>query len=235
MKMPYAAPQPLDCATIRACDERAIRQLGIPGLILMENAARGAAEVIHREWRTRSAGEVIILCGPGNNGGDGFAIARQLAAAGVEVCVVLAEPAEKLRGDAAVNFEILRNLGLRILHGHSEAIRTAHAPELNSAAVLVDALLGTGARGAPSDAIAYWVARANQAERPLKVAVDIPTGLDGDLGIPASPCFRADVTVTFLAEKVGFREKSAQSVLGRVEIVGLGVPLKNLLGGGNPA
>lgn len=235
MMMPHAAPPPLGCATIRACDARAIHELGIPGLILMENAARGAAEVIYREWRTRSAGEVIILCGPGNNGGDGFAIARQLAAAGVEVRIVLAEPAEKLRGDAAVNFEILRNLGLPILDGRSEAVRVALVPELNSAAVLADALLGTGSRGAPSDAIAYWVTRANQAEHPLKVAVDIPTGLDGDLGVPASPCFQADVTITFLAEKIGFREKSAQRVLGRVEVVGLGVPLKNLLDDKHPA
>lgn len=235
MTLPYTPPPPLDCAAIRACDARAIDELGIPGLILMENAARGAAEVIHREWSACPAGGVMILCGPGNNGGDGFAIARHLAAAGVEVCVILAESAEKSCGDAAVNLQIIRNLGLRILDGRADTVRTALASELESAAVIVDALLGTGSRGAPAGPIGYWVARANEATRPRKVAVDIPTGLDGDQGIPASPCFRADVTVTFVAEKAGFREKSARSVLGQIEIIGLGVPLKNLLDGAKSA
>lgn len=235
MTMPDRTPQArLACATIRAIDARAIEVLGVPGLILMENAARGAAEVIQQEVATRlidtSSAPIVVLCGPGNNGGDGFAIARHLAATDREVFIVLACRADAIRGDARVNFEIARRIGLPIIGAFETEGMLRTAAMLAKASVIIDALLGTGSRGAPTSVIGELVRAANTARGPLKVAVDIPTGLDGDSGKPETPCFRADLTVTFVAEKTSFGESAARDVLGRVVVVGLGVPLKNLLG-----
>ncbi|MBL8877922.1 MAG: NAD(P)H-hydrate epimerase [Phycisphaerales bacterium] len=236
---PGSSSSPLNCATIRAVDVRAIEVLGVPGLILMENAASGAADVILAELaarpRDRRSRTVVVLCGAGNNGGDGFAIARHLATAGCESAIVLAAPAEKIGGDARVNYEIATRLGLLTIGGHEAgAIERVNELLLN-ADVVVDALLGTGSRGAPTGTIAELVRAANSINGPLKVAIDIPTGLNGDSGRIETPCFCADLTITFVAEKIGFAAAGASRVLGRVVVVGLGVPLKNLLGDEKPA
>lgn len=235
MSLPYSPPAPLDCAAIRAVDARAITVLGVPGLILMENAARGAAEAIHNELLRHTPGDVVVLCGPGNNGGDGFAIARHLAAAGYAASIILAAPPDTIRGDAAANLRMAEQIGIPAVAAYDDRHWDEVAKRMRGAAVVVDALLGTGSRGAPTGAIARLIDIANDVSNAVKVAVDIPTGMNGDSGEASSPCFRADVTVTFVAEKIGFRSESARRVLGRVVVVGLGVPLKNLLGDSNSA
>src|SRR5437762_4226923 len=161
---------------VREIDRRAIEEFGVPGVVLMENAGRGAAEVL---LSLGANGPVVICCGKGNNGGDGFVIARHLDNRGVGVRVLLFARPEELTGDAAVNFRIIERAGLPILIQPDLA---ALAGELAPAAWVVDALFGTGLSGAlrpPFDAI---IAAINASGRPV-LAVDIPSGLDCDTGL----------------------------------------------------
>jgi NAD(P)H-hydrate epimerase len=211
----------LSVAQVRGFDRWAIETLGLPGLVLMENAARGVAEFIGREIAARGATKVVILCGPGNNGGDGFAAARLLLNNGVVATCILAGGREKLTADAATNLHVAERLHIPVV----DAAGTEAAALLSTADVIVDALLGTGASGPPRGVLAELVRAANAVPRALRVAVDVPTGLDADSGVLHDPCFRADATVTFVAEKTGFATSGAQEVLGRVVVVDIGVPL----------
>jgi NAD(P)H-hydrate epimerase len=203
----------------RALDRRAIEEFGVPGVVLMENAGRGAAEVL---LALGVHGPVAICCGKGNNGGDGFGIARHLHNKRVRVGVHLFGRPEDLTGDAAINQRIVARLSLPL------AIHPEPAPdiarlrrELAMAEWVVDALFGTGLTGpvrAPFDAV---IAAINEA--PGKVlAVDIPSGLDCDTGTPLGPTVRATHTVTFVAQKKGFANPAARPWLGQVHVADIG-------------
>lgn len=224
--IPWRAGEPLTCQQMRELDVLAIEHLGIPGLILMENAARGVTEVVYGLLPDPARARVVVLCGPGNNGGDGLTVARQLLGADVSAVAVLAVESRRLAGDAAANLAIYQRIEGNLLDASTDAGLGRAEECLRSADVVVDALLGTGARGEPEGRIADLVRLANDAPRARRVAIDIPTGLDGDTGNASDPCFQADVTVTFVAEKLGFRESSAARVLGRVVIVDIGIPPK---------
>ncbi|RMF78155.1 MAG: NAD(P)H-hydrate epimerase [Planctomycetota bacterium] len=224
MSIPYTPGEALTCRQIRELDVLAIEHIGIPGLILMENAARSAAEFIYAALLDPRRAEVLLLCGPGNNGGDGLVIARHLHNAGVAVTVALAAPRERYAGDAQVNLAIYERLEAPLVRAHDEQGVGEIRPIAQRADVIVDALLGTGSRGAPREAMAELVSIANAAVRARRVAIDIPTGLNADSGEPSAPCFRADATVTFVAPKIGFAQPAAQEVLGRVVVVDIGIP-----------
>lgn len=228
----------MTCDQIRQVDAAAIEKYGMPGMILMENAARGAAEVIDR---IAPPGRIVILCGKGNNGGDGYAIARHLELADREVRIVAVAPAERLSGDAKTNAIITSHAGIAITVAgdRPETAASEHtiAGELLPAATVVDALLGTGAGGAPRGLFADLVRAANQSSA-LRIAIDIPTGLDGDSGQAADPTFRADHTLTFVAEKVGFKQADSEAFVGTVHVIDIGVPrklLESLPTSGNPS
>jgi NAD(P)H-hydrate epimerase len=231
MGIPYPEGPPLTCQQIRALDMLAIEQVGIPGVVLMENAGRGIAEFIYGTLRDPAATHhVLILCGPGNNGGDGFVVARHLHNAGVHVDVVLTASPEKSRGDAATNLRILGQMGFRLLRGDQPADLGAIRRASGEADVIVDALLGTGSTGSPRGAMAALIELANAAPRARRIAIDIPSGLDADRGDVREPCFRADVTVTMVAPKVGFDVPAARRVVGEVVVVGIGAPREVLPG-----
>ncbi len=224
MPLPDPPAAPLTCAQVRDIDVLAIEHLGIPGLVLMENAGRRVAEVAYDALPEPAAAGVLILCGPGNNAGDGFVAARHLSNAGVDVTLVLATPRDRLRGDAALNFRILERAAPRCIDattpaGLEEACRAAAAADL-----ILDALLGTGSSGPPRPPMDALIEAANAAPRARRIAVDIPSGLDADSGRVAACCFRADATVTFVAPKVGFSTDAARAVVGRVVVADLGVP-----------
>jgi NAD(P)H-hydrate epimerase len=168
--------------------------------------------------------KALILCGKGNNGGDGFVMARHLGISGVSVQIaLLASPAD-LTGDAKVNFEIARRLDLPIadLAGSVDLDRSLDKLALG-ADWIVDAMLGTGAFGEPREpyrAAIEWVNR--QSAR--KLAVDIPSGLDCDTGKPSAATIRADATCTFHAPKVGFLQPTAAEFLGDLHVVSIGIP-----------
>ncbi len=224
MGIPFSPGEPLTCRQIRELDILAIEHVGIPGVVLMENAARGAAEFIYAALVNPARNRVLVLCGPGNNGGDGFAAARHLRNAGVPVTVVTATPRDRARGDAAINLGIYERLGGPLVDASlPDGLETARR-EAAEAEIIVDALLGTGSRGAPRDTIAELIRIANAAPRARRIAIDVPSGLDADTGQPADPCFIADATVTFVASKVGFETESARPFVGRVEVLDIGVP-----------
>ncbi len=208
---------------VRGIDRYAVETLGMAGLVLMENAGRGAADAIG-EMLGGSVGEkrIAIVAGGGNNGGDGFVVARRLAMRGAKVVTFQLAPAAKLTADAAANLTVLRNLGQDIRQLGAEDLPDL-GERLREFDVVVDAVGGTGVRGALRGAMAGAVQAINAAGRPT-VAIDIPTGLDCDTGMADGPAVRAAMTVTFVARKVGFDSPGADEFTGRVVVADIGIP-----------
>ncbi|MFN7812699.1 MAG: NAD(P)H-hydrate epimerase [Planctomycetia bacterium] len=214
-------------AEVRDVDRRAIEEFGLPGIVLMENAGRNAAALLH-DLAPRAA--IAIVCGRGNNGGDGFVMARHLERAGHAVRLLLACDPATLAGDAATNHRVAvaARIPLTVL---AAATETAWAESLAAADWVVDALHGTGAagpaRGPTATAIAA-VSGVRAAGVARVFAVDLPSGLDCDTGRPLGPCVRADVTGTFVARKIGFDAPGADEFTGAVHVLDIGVPLRLL-------
>lgn len=209
---------------VRAVDEIAINEYGIPGVVLMENAGFGAAAIIDQ---LAPKGSIEILCGGGNNAGDGYVIARHLQLLGRKVCITCAVPVSKLCGDAHTNAMIAARSAIRMRLFDPQA-SPAQIPKIDpQASAVVDALLGTGARGPLRAPYRELVQMAN-SHPGQRLAIDIPTGLDCDTGEASAPTFQADHTVTFVAEKVGFKKNNADGYTGVVHVVGIGVPDKLL-------
>jgi len=206
----------------RLIDRRAMDEYGIPGLVLMENAGRGVADVLES---LGIAGPVAICCGKGNNAGDGFVVARHLDLRGYAVRVLVwADPAE-LAGDAGVNFQILAKSGVPILFFGPQHQPERLEAELAGAAWIVDALLGTGARGEPRPPLDAVIDQLNAAAAPI-LAIDLPSGLDCDTGQAARHTIRAAHTCTFVAPKRGFGVLGAAEYTGQVQLVDIGAPRK---------
>jgi NAD(P)H-hydrate epimerase len=213
---------------MRRLDARAIEVLGIPGATLMENAGRGAAEALLRalpEWGLRARGlRVAVVCGKGGNGGDGFVVARRLKRAGARPSVHLAFAADALSGDAVTKYQEMRRAGVAASLV-TEAGSVASA--LQQTDVVVDALLGTGARGAPAAPVGALIDAINASGRPV-VALDIPSGLPADGEPPAGSVVRARSTTTFAAPKLGLVIGPGVDLAGRIEVVDIGVPAAEL-------
>lgn len=211
----------LSRAAIRAVDERAIRELGIPGVVLMENAGRGAAEVLI----ARAPRRVVCLCGPGNNGGDAYVVARHVANEGIGVRLVHLQAHERARGDAAVMREITRRMGIEACDASG-----VHEPDpaatLAGADWIVDGMLGTGFEGAVREPLATWIRAANSARAggASILALDLPSGLDCDTGEASEPTVVADRTVTFAALKPGLVAPAARGFVGDLSVASIGVP-----------
>jgi len=206
---------------VRSIDRMAIEELGMPGVVLMENAGRGCAELL---LKTGVIGPVCICCGKGNNGGDGFVIARHLENHGISTDVLLFTDPDELTGDAAVNYGILERSRASI---HVLLSVGTNPNRLNDllmkAEWIVDALLGTGTTGEVRDPFATAIDSINQAGKSV-LAVDIPSGLDCDTGETLGHCVRATMTATFVARKPGFQNAAAGPFLGQVHVVDIGVP-----------
>ncbi|HTD26054.1 MAG TPA: NAD(P)H-hydrate epimerase, partial [Candidatus Elarobacter sp.] len=204
---------------MRRLDRRAITELGIPGATLMENAGRGAAArivaLLGRLKATRRGARVAVVCGKGGNGGDGFVVARWLKRSGVRPDVLLAFPEGEIGGDAGGKLRELRRSGVR-----SRLVEDAHAAveALARADVIVDALLGTGSRGAPEGRVARLIEPINASGRPV-AALDVPSGVSADGDPPAGPAIRATLTLTFGGFKRGLVCGPGAALAGRVEVV----------------
>jgi NAD(P)H-hydrate epimerase len=202
----------------RQLDRRAVEEFDMTSAMLMENAGRGVADVL---CRLGIAGPVIICCGAGNNGGDGFVIARHLDLRGHAVQVLLLADPARLTGDAALNYGVLEKCGVPIKQIEAGNI----AAELKGAAWIVDALLGTGARGEPRPPIDSLIDQINASAVPI-LAVDLPSGLDCDTGQAAQHTIRAAHTCTFVAHKPGFLAPGAEQYTGQVHVLDIGAPRK---------
>jgi ADP-dependent NAD(P)H-hydrate dehydratase / NAD(P)H-hydrate epimerase len=215
----------LDSKGMRAADSAAIAG-GIPSSRLMENAARGLAARLAAFYP--NSGRVTVVCGPGNNGGDGLAAARLLAGRGLSVSVFTLGDPEKYRGDAAENAGRARAAGLELVSLASRRTRKPLPKALRDADVVVDALFGTGLTRALSGSAARAVAAINRAERPV-VAADIPSGLSADTGETIGPAVRASLTTAFAALKHAHVFWPARGFCGRVTVEDIGIPRRILL------
>ena len=205
------AERVLSVAEARAIDRDAVARLGMPTLLLMENASRAVAAAA-RELGDR----FVILAGPGNNGGDGLAAARHL---GVSRCTIhlLAEPDPTRSPDAALQTRILRAAGVPIVAGHLPD------PAAHRSAVWIDALFGTGLDRELTGLPRAWVEAFDRAGGP-RLCVDIPSGLHGDTGAVLGAACHGDVTVTFVGRKQGMLTPNGSAHCGRIVVAGLGLP-----------
>lgn len=213
----------LTVRAMREADRRAIEDYGIPGVVLMENAGRGAAAEALDMLSDSSEPHVLVLAGRGNNGGDGHVIARHLRNAGVEVSVRVAAKFADITGDARTNLDIIRKMQLDVREIELPDGGGRLAAELDSCALVVDALLGTGTHGEIRNPLRTVIELINAAERPV-LAVDIPSGMNGDTGEALGPCVVADRTATFAAAKVGMLEPAAERFVGEIIVVDIGMP-----------
>jgi len=204
----------LTAAQMREADRRCIEDIGIPGVVLM-NTAGGAvfAEV--------NNGPITVVCGKGNNGGDGYVVARMALEAEMDVDVVVLADPDEIQGDALIFLAAYLNLGGRVRFTNDPKAVATLLDELADRAVLVDAMLGTGVKGALREPFKTAVQRWPDVHT---IAVDIPSGLDADTGEPGDGAICADVTVTFQCAKAGFRERVAAPYLGRLVIADIGIP-----------
>lgn len=221
-------PRALTRAEVREVDRRAIELHGVPGVVLMENAGRGLTEVVDRELRAlgaRPGAEVPIVCGRGNNGGDGFVLARHLALLGWRPRVVYAGrlAVADRGGDAGVNLSILERAGEPLVEAVDGPALAAALRAWPDAVLVVDALFGTGLADDLREPGLGLVRALEQDPRP-KLAVDVPSGLDCDRGVALGAAVRAARTVTFVGEKVGFAAAGARAFTGEVEVVSIGCP-----------
>jgi hydroxyethylthiazole kinase-like uncharacterized protein yjeF len=215
----------LSRAQMRAFDAYAIGQSSVPGLLLMENAGRGATDVLVRELYSGNArgARPVVVCGSGNNGGDGLVIARHLLVRGASPTVFFAGDADKMAHDARANFEAWRGIGGEIQWLPPGAPLSTLDHALASDEIVVDALFGTGL----DRPIEGWLANVVQAinvSRGPRFAVDLPSGLDADTGAALGVAVEAAVTATFAHYKLGLLTPSGASLAGRVHVVDIGVP-----------
>ncbi|MFQ5415005.1 MAG: NAD(P)H-hydrate epimerase [Phycisphaerae bacterium] len=207
---------------VRRVDRLAMERYGLCGLVLMENAGRNCAAVIERLYGP--CGRAVMLCGPGNNGGDGCVIARHLHNAGWCVSLLMTGEKARMSPDTRTNFEIVERMGVTRWIAPDRDAQARIMASLTGDDVVVDALLGTGFRGEVREPTAGLIRAACAARTRASVAVDVPSGLDCDTGAAGGATFRADVTVTFVAMKTGLRAPSARRYVGRIEVVDIGAP-----------
>ena len=216
--------RPLTRAQIRSVDQLAIEQLAIPGQILMENAGKNAAARIVSLLPPDAS--VAIIAGSGNNAGDGYAIARHLAVAGIQSSIYATTPPARLTGDALIHADIAQRLLIPVHLISSPSQLESASRDWHGSAILVDALLGTGFLGPLRPQMLATIKRINTIGSPgvRVVAIDLPSGLDADSGQPSPDAVRADLTITFVARKVGFDSPHALAFTGEIVVEPIGIP-----------
>jgi hydroxyethylthiazole kinase-like uncharacterized protein yjeF len=213
----------LNSAQMREADRRTIDDIGIPSLVLIENAGRqavAAMEAMHSDLLER---QVAVLCGRGNNGGDGFVVARTLAQRGVDVSVFLIGRVADVRGDARTNLEILGRLGLTVVEVADSQAWELHFSEVSDCTLIVDAIFGTGLNAPVSGLIESVVADVNASGIPV-VAIDLPSGLSADSAEPIGPSIEAGLTVTLAAPKLPLVLPPGETRAGDIVIADIGIP-----------
>jgi NAD(P)H-hydrate epimerase len=221
----YNSMQTLSGQQSRSVDQLAIAEFGMSRLFLMENAGRGVADLMERLGLKRTS-RIVICCGKGNNGGDGFVLARHLLVRNYQPTVLLfADPAE-LTGDALTNYRILQSLKFPV-HLSCDDTLTECFAQLSGDDWIVDALLGTGATGNPRPPMDDIIRRMNQVRQQSScrmLAIDLPSGWDADIGQISAPTIHATETATFFSMKNGFDCPAAKEYLGAVHVLDIGIP-----------
>src|SRR5687767_3939273 len=214
----------LNTQQMREADRRTIDDVGIPAIVLMENAGRQAVAAMEAAFEDLAASHVAVLCGRGKNGGDGFVVARTLIQRGVETSVFLIGSVSEVQGDARVNIEVLGRIGLTVVEITSAQDWELHFSEISECDVLVDAMLGTGFHGGLTGLLQTVVADVNALGVPV-VAIDLPTGLSADSAELDGEAIEASMTVTLAAPKIPLIFPPADTHAGDLVIADIGIPL----------
>jgi NAD(P)H-hydrate epimerase len=213
----------LNTAQMREADRQSIEDLGIPSLVLMENAGRQVVAAIEASFEDRLSGRVAVLCGRGNNGGDGFVIARTLLQRGIEASVFVIGAIAEIRGDARVNLEILGRLGVTAVEINDSQSWELHSSEIARCSLIVDAIVGTGFTSRLGGLLETVVADVNAFGIPV-VSVDLPSGMSADSPRPPGDCIDASMTVTLAALKLPLVLPPGEDLSGDVVIADIGIP-----------
>ena len=203
---------------MREMDRCAIEDFGIPGIVLMERASLEVFNVCHKYLSENNGKNAVVVCGTGNNGGDGFAVARMLYMKGYSVSVVIGGDSGKIKGDALINYDIVKKLNINIItekEKWEKAIIHSH--------IVVDAIFGTGFSGSPREPYAGIIDFINKNAKYV-VSVDVPSGADCDKGVISGSCIKAHETVTFVMEKVGMVFYPVKEYCGKITIGDIGMP-----------
>jgi len=213
----------VDSATMRRFDGTAIKRYGIPGLVLMENAGKGIAQIVEKDFGNLKGKRVSIFAGKGNNGGDGFVVARHLLNKGFKVCVYLLARPQDVHGDAKTNLNIWEKIKGETVSIVSKKSLERHKVNIRHSHLIVDAIFGTGlsadVKGIQRDVIEF----INRLNKPV-VAVDVPSGLDASNGKVLGNCVKATITATMAIPKIGLLIYPGMDYAGKVEVVDIGMP-----------
>jgi NAD(P)H-hydrate epimerase len=213
----------LNSVQMREADRRTIEEIGVPSLVLMENAGRQAVAAIEAMHGDLLSGQVAVLCGRGNNGGDGFVVARTLAQRNVDVSVFLLGRVADVRGDARVNLEILGRLSVTVVEIADGAAWELHLSQVRDCSLIVDAIFGTGLNAPVSGLVESVIADLNSSGIPV-VSIDLPSGLSADSNDPIGPSVEADTTVTLAAPKLPLVLPPGEAHAGDIVIADIGIP-----------
>ena len=213
----------LNARQMREADRRTIEDIGIPSIVLMENAGRQVVAALERAFEDLPTMRVAVLCGRGNNGGDGFVVARTLAERRIEAGVYVLGRAADVKGDARINLDILSRLGVDVVEISDAAAWELHGTDVLGSDLVVDALFGTGLSGPLSGLAETIVADLNGSTRPV-VAVDLPSGLSADSPEMIGPAIDAVFTVTLGAPKLPLVLPPAEALAGNLVIADIGIP-----------
>jgi len=208
---------------MQAMDRRTIEDFGLPGMVLMENAGRGAIRFLLKQFPNLENARVGVIAGRGNNGGDGFVIARYLKQKGIQVQVYLLAERHRVQGDALANLKLLKPLEVPVVEIPDNASFSKIKSEMDGLDILIDAILGTGLK---SDVTGYFktiIDYINRLNKPV-FAVDMPSGLNSDTGQPCGTCIRATATATFAYAKTGHMVYPGIDFCGNLKIVDIGIP-----------
>ncbi len=214
---------------MKEIDGYAIERIGIPGIVLMENAAIRVIQQLKKDIGELLSKNVVVFAGKGNNGGDALAVSRHLHNLGVNVLTIVVGPEDSIKGDARINLDILKNMTARLVVVEDQSHFEEIAASLFLADVIIDGLLGTGLKGEVSGLFADIIQLVNQAERYI-LSIDIPSGMDGDTGRSRGICINADRTVTLGFPKLGLLVGDGPKFAGEVEVADIGIPDKAIEG-----
>jgi ADP-dependent NAD(P)H-hydrate dehydratase / NAD(P)H-hydrate epimerase len=219
----------LTAAQMREADRFTIEDVGIPSLVLMENAGRQVVAAMEASYEERLAGRVGVLCGRGNNGGDGFVVARTLLQRGIDAAVFVIGPLADVRGDARTNLDILGRLGVTVVEIADEQSWELHFSEISQCTLIVDAIFGTGLKAPVSGMLETVIADVNASDIPI-VSIDLPSGLSADTPHLIGDCINAAMTVTLASPKVPLVLPPGEEHAGDVVIADIGIPYEVIEG-----
>jgi hydroxyethylthiazole kinase-like uncharacterized protein yjeF len=212
----------LNTKQMREADRRTSEEIGLPSIVLMENAGRQVVAAMESSFEALASMRVSVICGRGNNGGDGFVVARTLVDRDVAVSVVLIGESAQVKGDARLNLDILRALGIDVIEITDASVWELHGADVLDADLVVDALVGTGLNAPLSGLYETVVDDLNASAKPV-VSIDLPSGLSGDSPEPIGPAVDATLTVTLAAPKLSLVLPPGETLAGTLVIADIGI------------